>query len=119
MFEKYIIDENNIDMAIPTSNSKYFNYYKINNGDTLYKIAISNNIKPSVLAWLNGLNESDYIYPGEVLLVPKIGTTLYITNTGDTLEDVANNFNTDINTLINENSKIYLQPEQLITFIRK
>ena len=114
MFEDYINNE----MMVP-NNSKYFDYYKITNGDTLYKIAENNRINPKLLAWLNGINESDYIYPDQILLVPKAGITLYITDVGDTLDDVANGFNTDILSLVSENSKIYLQPEQLIVYSRK
>ena len=118
MFEKYIIDNNSTDTIIPT-NSNYFDYYRALEGDTLYKIANNNNINPNVLAWLNGINITDYIYPNQILLVPKGGTTLYVTKVGDTLEEVVSKLNTDINTLVNQNSKIYLQPEQLIVFLRK
>ncbi len=96
--------------------SNYFDYYKINTGDTLYKIAKDNNINSSLLAQLNGMNESDYIYPNQVLLIPKSGSKLYITAIGDTLAEVASGLDTDIETLVDQNSKIYLQPEQLIVY---
>ena len=93
-----------------------FDYYKITKGDTLYKIAEENNINPSLLAKLNGINESDYIYPDQILLVPKAGSLLYITAIGDTLSEIAKGLNVSIDELIKQNDRIYLQPEQLIVY---
>ena len=101
-------------MMIPKNNN--FDYYKIVKGDTLYKIAKDNNINPSLLAQLNGINEDDYIYPNQVLLVPKAGSILYITAIGDTLEEVSKGLKISIDDLMKQNSKIYLQPEQLIMY---
>ena len=96
-----------------------FDYYTIYEGDTLYKIANSGGINPSLLAQLNGINVDDYIYPNQVLLVPKAGSILYITSDGDTLNEVSKGLNVDINDLISQNNKIYLQPEQLIVYRTK
>lgn len=100
-------------------NNKYFNYYVVGDGDTLYRIATVNNINASLLARLNGLNETDYIYPKQVLLVPKAGSMLYFTEIGDTLTEVAKTFKINISDLISENENIYLQPEQLIVYMNK
>lgn len=96
--------------------NNYFDYYKVVKGDTLYKIAMDNKINPSLLAQLNGINEEDYIYDNQVLLIPKAGSMLYITAIGDTLEGVVNGFNTTITNLASQNRNIYLQPEQLIVY---
>lgn len=93
---------------------EYFDYYTVLNGDTLYKIAKDNNIDSSLLAQLNGIKEEDYIYPNQVLLIPKAGSILYITGIGDTLQEVLKGLNVDINKLLMQNKNIYLQPEQLI-----
>ena len=106
-------------LIIPIINSDYFNYYVIKQGDTLYKIANQYKLNPSLLAQLNGLNESDYIYPNQVLLVPKAGSILYFTTIGDTLNGVAKGLNVDVMDLIEENKNVYLQPEQLIVYKRK
>lgn len=103
-------------LIVPRITSKHFDYYTVTKGDTLYKIATDNNIDPSLLAQLNGINQSDYIYPNQVLLVPKAGSILYITAVGDTLSEVAEGFKTNIEELVNQNEKIYLQPEQLIVY---
>ena len=93
-----------------------FDYYTVESGDTLYKVANDNNINPSLLAELNGLNLDDYIYPNQVLLVPRAGTIIYITAIGDTLSEVAMGLNIDLAELLKQNNKIYLQPEQLIVY---
>ena len=103
-------------IIIPKNGSKYFDYYTVTKGDTLYKIANDNNINSSLLAELNGLNEQDYIYPNQVLLVPKAGSIIYITGMGDTLSEVVKGFKTNIANLMEENENIYLQPEQLIVY---
>ncbi len=104
------------DLFVPNAGNQYFDYYTVINGDTLYKIATNNNINPSLLAQLNGINVDDYIYPNQVLLIPRSGTILYITAVGDTLSEVANGINAQLDELIEQNSKIYLQPEQLIVY---
>lgn len=96
--------------------SEYFDCYTVINGDTLYKIAKDNNMDVSLLAELNGINVDDYIYPNQVLLMPKAGSILYITAIGDTLQEIAKGLNVDINTLIMQNKNLYLQPEQLIIY---
>ena len=96
--------------------SEYFDYYTVSKGDTLYKIANDNNIDPSLLAQLNGINKSDYIYPNQTLLVPRSGTMLYITASGDTLSEIAKGFNVSIDKLVSQNDNIYLQSEQLIVY---
>lgn len=103
-------------LIVPRVTSKYFDYYTITKGDTLYKIATDNKIDPKLLAQLNGINETDYIYPNQVLLVPKPGSILYFTAVGDTLAEVAKGFKISIAQLISQNDKIYLQPEQLIVY---
>lgn len=82
----------------------------------MYKIASDTKIDPNLLAQLNGINTSDYIYPNQVLLIPKAGSIIYITAVGDTLAEVAMGLKTNIDELVKQNDKIYLQPEQLIVY---
>ena len=103
-------------LVVPKITSEYFDYYTVNKGDTLYKIASDNNIDPNLLAQLNGINKSDYIYPNQTLLIPNAGSILYITATGDTLSEIAKGFNVSLDKLISQNDNIYLQPEQLIVY---
>ncbi len=96
--------------------NEYFDYYTVVNGDTLYKVAKDNNMDVSLLAQLNGIKEEDYIYPNQVLLMPKAGSFLYITGVGDTLQEIMDGLNVDIDKLLMQNKRIYLQPEQLIIY---
>lgn len=92
---------------------EYFDIYKIEKGDNLYKIAKDYNINPTLLSALNGLNIDDYIYPDQELLIPKNGFVYYITAEGDTIELVAEKFNITKDELMNDNT-IYLLPGQLL-----
>ena len=103
-------------LVVPRIKSDNFDYYIVNKGDSLYKIANEKNIDANLLAQLNGINKNDYIYPNQTLLVPKAGTILYITGIGDTLGEIAKGLNIGIDKLINQNSNIYLQPEQLLVY---
>ena len=107
MFES---DEN----EYPKETGSYFEYYKIKSGDTLYAIARKYNINPELLASLNGLNSNDYIYPDQVILIPKSGYSYYITKSGDTLDSVANVFGINRESLLNQNETIYLLDGQLL-----
>ena len=103
-------------LVVPRITSKYFDYYIVNKGDSLYKIANENNIDADLLAQLNGINKTDYIYPNQTLLIPKAGSILYFTASGDTLSEIAKGLNVSVDKLISQNDNIYLQPEQLIVY---
>lgn len=100
---------------VPKSND-YFGYYQVEKGDTLYNIASLYGIDVRLLSTLNGINVNDYIYPEQILLVPRKGVTLYITATGDTLDEIVKGFNVSLVDLVRQNKNIYLQPEQLIVY---
>ena len=106
----YRIDENNT----LSNNNNYFEYYKINKGDTLYDIARRYNINPDLLASLNGLNNSDYIYPDQTILIPKSNYSYYITKKGDTLNGVSEVFGISKGELLQENPIVYLLEGQLL-----
>lgn len=103
-------------LVVPRRRNDFFDYYIVSKGDTLYKIAANNNIDASLLAQLNGINKTDYIYPDQTLLIPRAGSILYITAAGDTLSEIAKGLNVGIDKLISQNDNIYLQPEQLIVY---
>lgn len=112
----YFPDELRVGMEIvvPKNKEKYFNYYTIEAGDSLYKIAQKYNINPALLASLNGLNMDDYIYPNQEILIPKSGYSYYITAEGDTLDTVANMFKISKLDLLNQNETIYLLKDQVL-----
>lgn len=96
-----------------SDNSK-FDKYIVVNGDSLYKIASRYNISVSLLTILNNIDSNSYIYPGQVLLVPKKDTIIYVTKGEDTLETVSNDMGVSINNLLMNNKNIYLLPGQII-----
>ncbi len=105
----------NTNIIVPGGNS-FFNKYTIKKGDTIYEIARMYNINPVQLSKLNGLEEDEYIYPGEEIIIPKQGTLFYVTEENDTLNKVANALQTTPNNLANQNGTIYLLEDQLIVY---
>ena len=102
------------EIIVPINKEKYFDYYTIEKGDSLYGIARRYNINPDLLAILNGLDSDDYIYPNQEILIPKSNYSYYVTKEGDTLDLVSNRFKTSISYLIDNNESIYLLEGQLI-----
>ncbi len=103
-----------MDIIVPKNKQQYFNYYTIEAGDSLYKIAERYNINPTLLASLNGLDMSDYIYPNQEILIPKSGFSYYITAEGDTIDTVAEVFKISKDSLLNQNETIYLLKDQVL-----
>ncbi len=95
-------------------NNPFYFTYEIKNGDSLYQISKKYNVNTKLLSELNGLNIDDYIYPGQILLVPRKNVSYYITKDGDTLKDVSKIFDIPQNIIINENKSLYLQSGQMI-----
>ena len=87
--------------------------YEIKNGDTLYDISKKNNINPELLALINGLNTTDYIYENQTIFIPKKDFSYYLTKKGDTLKDVLSLFNTDY-VSISKYNDIIIEDGQLI-----
>ncbi|MDE6284277.1 MAG: LysM peptidoglycan-binding domain-containing protein, partial [Bacilli bacterium] len=108
-----------IDLIVPKNKEQYFNYYTIEAGDSLYKIAQKYNINPTLLANLNGLDMDDYIYPNQDIMIPKSGYSYYITAEGDTLDTVADVFNISKRSLLDQNETIYVLKDQVLVAKRK
>ncbi|HBA38082.1 MAG TPA: hypothetical protein DCY94_05115 [Firmicutes bacterium] len=102
------------ELIVPDSSKKYFEYYTVEKGDSLYAIGRKYNINPELLASLNGLNFSDYIYPGQTVMIPKANYSYYITKEGDSLDSVANVLGESREKLLDENNIIYLLEGQLL-----
>ena len=84
----------------------YYSVYVVTGGDTLYKISRKFNVNPKLLAELNGLKMDEYIYPNQVLLIPKKGVQFYITKEDDTLVEVSKIFDTSVSDVILQNKSI-------------
>ena len=102
------------EIIVPLNKDKYFEYYTVKKGDSLYKIAREKNLNPELLALLNGLDNDDYIYPNQAIMLPKSNYSYYVTAEGDTFDMVTKKFDVDKNTFLKENEIIYLMPGQLL-----
>ena len=122
--ENIILELNNIpfpdmiregkEIIVPINKEKYFEYYTVEKGDNLYAIARRYNINPDLLAILNGLNNDDYIYPNQQILIPKSNYSYYVTKQGDTIDTVSRKFNLSNKELLDNNDTIYLLEGQLL-----
>ena len=92
---------------------KCYSVYKITKGDNLYSISKKYGVNPILLGALNGLEDNDFIYPDQELLIPKKEYSYYISVEGDTLDIVADKFGISKEELLSENT-IYLLPGQLL-----
>ena len=96
--------------------NSYFREYVVKKGDSIYEIARANNISPSQLLRLNGLNNTDIIYPDQKIMLPRNGVKFYITENDDTLNDVTKGLNVSANDLARQNGTIYLTNDQLLVY---
>jgi len=99
---------------IPFILSEDFIYYEIIEGDTLKNIANEQNISVKTLAQLNGMDIDDYIYPKQVIIIPKQNVKVYITESGDTIQDLERNMGFNLSKILEDNPDIYLVENQLL-----
>lgn len=104
------------ELIIPTESPLGFTYYVVQKGDTLYNIAKEHNISVNDLVEINGIENANYIYPGEKILVPKEGVYAYITKENDTIVNVANSLGVPLEDILSFNKRIFLLPDQLIAY---
>ena len=97
-----------------TKNNNVFSYYTIKKGDNLYQIAKDYDINYNVLAKINGLKPNDYIYPGQIIIVPNRNIIMYVTDEEDTIESISQELAIDIPTLLTDNPNIQLKADQII-----
>jgi LysM repeat protein len=64
--------------------------YTVVGGDTVSTIAARYELRAQTLLWANGMSESDYIKPGQILKIPAADGVLYAVKKGDTLNGIAN-----------------------------
>ena len=105
-------------IIIPIPRMDLFEYYTIKKGDTLYNISKKYDLNSGELAKLNGLNTNEYLYVGQVILIPKSGVKVIITEEGDTLAKIAVKTNSNLEQILLQNPNIYLLPDQLIAYRR-
>jgi len=103
-------------IIVPDRDTSSFSTYVVKKGDNMYAIAKENQVDYESLLLLNGLDDGDYIYPGDEILIPMAGSKMYFTKEGDTLKSVLSELRMNIDQLQKLNDNIYLMPEQLILY---
>ena len=94
----------------------YFKEYTVKKGDNVYEIAKKYNVNPSQLLKLNGLNNTDIIYPNQKIMIPRNNVSFYITEMDDTLNNVIKDLKVSANEIAKQNPTIYLTNDQLIMY---
>lgn len=103
-------------LIVPDREEETYIKYKIKKGDTIYDIARRNNTDYRILLLINGMDENDYIYPDEEILIPSPNTNLYITEEGDTIKSISDNLRVPTEEIVTMNDTIFLSPNQVIVY---
>lgn len=103
-------------LIIPNRNNNTYIKYVVKRGDTIYDIARRNNIDKRILLLINGLNENDYIYPEQEILIPSENVRLYVTEDGDSLNSISENLGITITDMLRMNDTLFLSPDQIVVY---
>lgn len=115
-FDPDFVLEEKMNIIVPKISNDYFTYYTIKKGENLSKIAKEYDVNVKLLAILNGLNIDDYIYPNQTIIVPQKKVGIYITKPNDTINEIIKGINANPLSLLEQNPKIYVIPEQIIIY---
>ncbi|MBI2984244.1 MAG: peptidoglycan DD-metalloendopeptidase family protein [Candidatus Kerfeldbacteria bacterium] len=66
--------------------------YTVEGGDTVSTIAEQFGISSRTVLWANGLSDTDFIKPGQVLKIPSVSGYLYTVKSGDTVSSIASRY---------------------------
>ena len=103
-------------LIVPNREETTYVTYTVKKGDTIYDIARRNNIDRKLLLLINGMDEDDYIYPDEQILIPIEDVGLYLTEEDDTISSVSENLSMTPEEMIKLNDTIFLSPDQVIVY---
>lgn len=102
------------DLIVPISKDNYYNVEKSKYEGSIDYVSEKYNVNPRLFEYMNGLDNHDYIYMNQNILIPKSNYSYYITQAGDTIKSVAEIFNISKDRLYNQNQVIYLLDNQII-----
>ena len=100
-------------IIIPNTESSDYTTYIVKRGDNLYAIARTYQVDYSTLLKINGLDENDYIYPDQKIMIPN--SKIYVTNEQEKISDILNNLNIKFDDIKNL-EELYLVKDQIIKF---
>lgn len=95
-------------------NKKSLIKYIIKKGDTLDNLSKEHNIDLEILTKINGLEENEYLYENDEILMPNNDVKLYLTKNNDVLNDILDKEKVKLESFFKNNKLIYLLPEQLL-----
>ena len=95
---------------------EYLKTYTVKKGDNMYAIARDNDVDYETLLDLNGLDENDYIYPEQEIIIPKSNTKLYKIEEGDSINSLEEKTGLNINKIKTPNGELYLQKDQIVMY---
>ena len=93
-------------IIVPNNQKDYLKSYIVITGDTLYDIARRNNVDVNTLLLLNGMNQNDFLYPGQEIVIPVSDNKIYITKENDTISKVLTDTSMTLEDLMNKNPNI-------------
>ena len=84
-----------IEETVPTSDRVGLRKYVVRSGDTPAAIANSFGLSLDTLLWSNDLSSSDYIQPGDELMILPMDGLAYEVQYGDTISTIASRYKAD------------------------
>lgn len=106
-------------IVIPIQERRSYQYYNVKKGDNIYDISKKYGIDYHLLLQLNGLDEGDYIYPNQSLMLPADDVEFYLVKENETLNDILKKYKVSVEDFMKENGKVYLREGQLLSFSKK
>lgn len=106
-------------IVVPKREKGNYFYYTVEKGDNLNSISKKFDVDEGMLILLNGLDDEDYIYPNQTLIIPNKDVFIYMTKENDTFNDIIDISGGSIEGILKENEKIFLMPGQIIAFRKK
>ena len=103
-------------IIVPTMDNNMFHKYVIKKGDNMYRIAEENKVDYKMLLSINGLDEDDYIYENQEIIIPNNNVKIYVTKENDTFDIIAQNMKENIFDIIKQNGNILVKEDQLIAY---